>query len=294
MRPVRDRQSITWAIAPLLVSMTSLCVGSSFAKSLFPIAGAIGMTGLRNGLSAVLMTLLFRPWGWSLDRRQLRIALFYGVVLGCMNLCFYLALARLPIGIAIALEFLGPLGVALASSNRRLDLFWIACTAGGVALLVLPGVGGASLDPIGILFALGAALCWAAYIVLGQRAAGLMSGFQAVTIGLWAAALLTVPPAVAVAGSVLIQPDVLLKGGVVAILCSALPYPLEMVALRRLPRLIFSIVLNLEPAIGVLAAFVVLGERLSIVRLLAICLVAAASAGVTLTHRATIAGVDQP
>lgn len=281
-------------VAPLLASMTSLCIGSSFAKSLFPVAGAIGMTGLRNGLSAVLMTLLFRPWRWSLDREQWRVALLYGAVLGCMNLCFYEALARLPIGVAIALEFLGPLGVALLSSARRLDLFWIACAAAGVVLLVLPGVGGAPLDPLGIVFVLAAALAWALYIVLGQQASRSMSGPQAVTIGLWAAAALTVPLAIATTGPVLMRPGILVQGGLVAILCSALPYPLEMIALRRLPRHVFGVVLSLEPAIGAVAAFAMLGERLSLVRWVAIGAVVIASAGVTLTQRPQAEAVPQP
>ena len=271
--------------------MTSLCVGSTFAKSLFPVAGAIGMTGLRNGLSAVLMTLLFRPWRWSLDARQWRVALGYGVILGVMNLCFYEALARLPIGIAIALEFLGPLGVALASSSRRLDLFWIACAGAGVALLVLPGVGGAPLDPVGIGFVLAAALCWAAYIVLGERASRVMPGIQAVTVGLCAAALVSVPLAIVTAGATLLRPSILMQGSLVAVLCSALPYPLEMIALRRLPRHVFGVVVSLEPAIGALAAMAMLGERLSLVRWLAITAVVVASAGVTLTHRPAVVPV---
>lgn len=276
-------------VAPLLASMTSLCVGSSFAKSLFPIAGAVGMTGLRNGLSAVLVTLLFRPWRWSLDRGRWRLALLYGVVLGGMNLCFYAGLARLPVGIAIALEFLGPLTVALVSSVRRLDLVWIACAAAGVALLVLPAAGGAALDPVGIGFALAAAFAWAMYIVIGQAASQVMTGPQVVTIGLWAAALMTAPLALAIEGPMLVRPAVLGQGVVVALLCSVLPYPLEMIVLRRLPRHVFGVVLSLEPAIGALAGFAILGERLSWVRWIAIGGVMLASGGITLTHRA---GVD--
>lgn len=281
-----DRRESLARVAPLLGSMTSLCVGSSFAKSLFPVVGAVGVTGLRNGLSAVMMTLVFRPWRWSLDRRQWRLALLYGVVLGCMNLGFYAALARLPLGIAIALEFLGPLTVALVSSGRRLDLVWIACAAAGVALLVLPGVGGAALDPVGVAFILAAAVAWALYIVIGQRASRIMATAQAVTIGLWAATLVTLPLAVAIAGPILARPMVLAQGAVVALLCSAFPYPLEMIALRRLPAHVFGVVMSLEPAVGALAAFAILGERLSLVRWLAIGAVVLASAGVTLTHAA--------
>lgn len=280
------RRALLGGTVPVIVSMTSLCIGSSFAKSLFPLVGAIGMTGLRNGLSALVMTLVFRPWRWRLTGRQWRVALLYGVILGVMNLCFYLALARLPVGIAIALEFLGPLGVALFSSGRRLDLLWVALAAAGVAMLALPGVGGAPLDPVGIGFILVAAVAWAAYIVVGQRAAGLMSGAQVVSIGLWAAAMVSVPPAIVAAGAVLAHPAVLSQGLVVALLCSAIPYPLEMAALRRLPRHVFGVLVSLEPAIGALAALAILGEHLSAPRWLAIGLVVGASAGVTLTHRA--------
>ena len=281
-----ERGVLLWGTAPVIVSMTSLCIGSSFAKSLFPLVGAVGMTGLRNGLSAVLMTLVFRPWRWRLDARRWRIALLYGVILGVMNTCFYLALARLPIGVAIALEFVGPLGVALFSSARRLDLLWVALAAAGVALLALPGTGAAALDPIGVGFVAVAAAAWAAYIVVGQRAARLMSGAQAVSIGLWAAALVSVPLALADAGAVLVRPAVLAQGMVVAVLCSAVPYPLELAALRRLPARVFGVLVSLEPAIGALAAMAVLGERLTGAQWLAIALVVAASAGVTLTHQA--------
>jgi inner membrane transporter RhtA len=271
--------------APLLLSMSSLCLGSSFAKSLFPLVGAVGMTGLRNGLSAVLMTALFRPWRWRLDRTQWRLALLYGVILGGMNLCFYLALARLPVGIAVALEFLGPLSVALFSSGRRLDLAWVGLAAAGVALLALPANGAAPLDPVGVVFILGAAIAWAAYIVVGQHASRRMQGAQAVSIGLIAAALLTVPLALVISGPVLARPAVLAGGLLVAVLCSVVPYPLEMVALRRVPRHVFGVLLSLEPAIGALAGFMVLGERLSLLRWVAIGAVVAASVGITVTGR---------
>ncbi len=282
--PPAARQPLLDA-APLLLSMSSLCLGSSFAKSLFPLVGAVGMTGLRNGLSAVLMTLLFRPWRWRLDRVQWTIALLYGAILAGMNLCFYLALARLPVGIAIALEFLGPLSVALVGSTRRSDLVWVALAAAGVALLALPNVAGEALDPVGVAFIMGAAVAWAAYIVVGQRAARCMQGTQAVSIGLCAAALLTAPLALVSSGSLHVRPMVLVDGAVVAVLCSAVPYPLEMIALRRLPRHVFGVLLSLEPAVGALAGLVVLGERLSLIRWAAIGAVVVASAGVTLTRR---------
>jgi inner membrane transporter RhtA len=270
----------------LLVSITSLCMGSSFAKSLFPLVGAVGMTGLRNGLSAAMMALVFRPWRWRLDRTRWLLALGYGAILGCMNLSFYLALERLPVGIAVAVEFLGPLSVALFSSSRQLDLMWVMLAAAGVASLALPGGGAVRLDPVGVVLALAAAVGWAGYIVVGQRASRVMDGAQAVSIGLLMAALVTVPLAIVVAGPVLARPGVLARGAFVAILCSVVPYPLEMIALRRMPRHVFGVLLSIEPAMGAVAGLLVLGERLSLLRWAAIGAIVAASAGVTLTRRA--------
>jgi len=272
-------------LLPLLLSMVSLCVGTSFAKSLFPVAGPAGMTALRIGLSAAMLVAVQRPWRWRLDRRQARAVAGYGVVLAAMNLSFYAAVARLPLGIAIAIEFLGPLGVAVAGSRRAADFGWVALAAGGVALLVLPGSGGHPIDPVGVGWALLAALCWALYILVGKHATAVVPQHRIVCLGLIVAALVAVPVGAMQAGAVLLHPSVLLTGLAVAILCSALPYPLELAALKRLPARVFGIVVSLEPAIGALAALAVLGERLGGWQLAGIAAVTTASIGATLARR---------
>lgn len=271
------------APAALLLSMVSLCVGTSFAKALFPITGAAGMTALRIGLSMLLLVAVQRPWRWRLDRDQRRAVVAYGVVLAGMNLCFYAAVARLPLGIAIAIEFLGPLAVAALGSGRRLDLLWVALAAGGVLLLVRPG-GASGLDPVGVAFALAAALGWALYIVTGKHATRHVPERRIVCLGLIVASLVAVPAGVAEAGTRLLMPHVLGVGVLVALLCSAIPYSLELFALKRMPAATFGILVSLEPAIGALAALTVIGEVLAGRDWAGIAAVVAASIGATLAR----------
>jgi inner membrane transporter RhtA len=281
-------------IAPLVLSMVSLCVGTSFAKALFPVAGSAGMTALRIGLSALLLAAVQRPWRWRLDAAQTRAVCAYGVVLACMNLSFYAALTSLPLGMAIAIEFLGPLGVAVAYSRSRLDFLWIMLAAGGIAALVLPGsavragaghaAGGGAIGWSGVGFALLAALFWALYILAGKHASVLVPERRIVCLGLCVASLIAVPVGVAQAGMALLDGTVLLTGGVVALLCSALPYSLEMFSLKRLPRHVFGIVLSVEPAIGAAAAFAILGEWLQPLQCVGVAAVVAASIGSTLAR----------
>lgn len=262
--------------------MVSLCVGTSYAKALFPVAGAAGMTALRIGLGALLLVALQRPWRWRLSRAQGRAVVAYGAVLACMNLSFYQALRTLPLGIAIAIEFTGPLGVAVWHSRRALDLVWVGLAAAGIALLVAPGTGG-GVDPVGLAYALVAALCWALYIVTGKRASAAVPERWIVCLGLVAASAVAVPVGVAASGSALLAPTVLATGALVAVLCSALPYSLEMFALKRLPAGVFGVVLSLEPAIGAAAAWAILGERLGPGEWLGMAAVIAASVGSTLS-----------
>lgn len=273
-------------VTPLVASMVSLCVGTSWAKTLFPVAGAAGMTALRIGLAALMLAAVRRPWRWRPTRAQARAVAAYGVVLACMNLSFYACVQRLPLGVAIAIEFLGPLGVALATSRRRLDLAWIALAAGGIALLVAPRAGLPPLDPAGVGFGLSAGLFWGLYIVTGKRASSLVPEGWIVCLGLCVASVVAVPVGVAAAGAALLRPDVLATGAGVAVLCGALPYTLEMVALKRLPAHVFGVVLSVEPAVGALAALAVLGEALGAWRWAGIGAVVAASVGSTLARPA--------
>ena len=271
------------APAALVLSMVSLCVGTSFAKALFPAAGPYGMTALRIGLSMLLLVAVQRPWRWQLSGVQVRAVTLYGVVLAGMNLCFYAAVARLPLGIAIAIEFLGPLTVAVLGSGRALDLLWVVLAVAGVGLLVMPGSAGA-IDPAGVGFALAAAVGWALYIVTGKRATAIVPEGRIVCLGLVAGSVVAVPVGVAQAGATLLLPHVLAIGALVALLCSALPYSLELFALKRMPAATFGILVSLEPAIGALAALLVIGEAVGGREWIGIAAVVAASIGSTLVR----------
>jgi inner membrane transporter RhtA len=224
-----------------------------------------------------------RPWRWRLSDEQARAVVVYGLVLAGMNLCFYAAVARLPLGIAIAIEFLGPLTVAVLGSGRKLDLLWVALAAGGVGLLVMPG-SAVVLDPVGVGFALLAALGWALYIVTGKRATAIVPERHIVCLGLCAAALVAVPIGAASAGAALLDRHVLAVGAVVALLCSVIPYTLELFALKRMPAATFGILVSLEPAVGALAALLVIGETIGGREWIGIAAVVAASIGSTLAR----------
>ncbi len=264
----------------LMGSLVSLAVGTSFAKSLFPALGAEGTTAYRLVFAMLMLMAVFRPWRrrwvWA-DALPLGL---YGVTLGVMNLLFYSAIKTIPFGVAIAIEFTGPLAVAVWTSKKASDWLWVTLAVVGLALLLpLPGGDAATaLDPIGVFFAFTAGVCWALYIVFGQRVA-LRYGGMATPMGMLAAALVVAPIGVAHAGSALLNPQWLLAGLAVALLSSAIPYALEMFALNHLPKNTFSILLSLEPAVGALAGWLVLAEHLTLFQGLAIAMVMAASMG---------------
>jgi inner membrane transporter RhtA len=275
--PVRKTESAALPLLFLLASLLSQYIGAASAKSLFPLVGAEGVTALRVGLSAVLLTAIWRPWRSRPSRQDLRNLLVYGVTLGAMNLSIYRAMELIPIGIAIAIEVTGPLAVALLGSRRLKDFLWIACAAAGLIML-LPVEGAGALDPLGVAYAAAAALCWALYIVFGKRASSLPGG-QAVAWGMLVASTFTVPLGIVHAGGALLAPGVLLVGLAVAVLSSAAPYSLEMLALRCLPSTVFGLVVSASPAVASLIGFVMLGERLSWVQWAAIACIVCASAG---------------
>ena len=278
----------------VLGSVTALGVGTSWAKqSLFPVVGAQGTTAVRVGLSALLMLMLWRPWRWRLSRADAQAVVLYGAALGAMNLMFYLSLQTLPFGLAVAIEFAGPLAVAIWSSRRAVDFVWVALAIVGLALLLPLGLSGSTLDPLGVLYAVGAAVFWALYIVFGKRAGHLHAG-QSVSLGLLVAALVVVPVGVAHAGAALLSPSVLLVGVAVAAISSALPISLEMMALKRLPKEAFGIMISMEPAVAALLALALLGERLDTVQWLAIGCIVAASMGSAATARRLPAVQAQP
>ena len=267
--------------AALSASMLIFCIGTSFAKQLFPRIGAEGTSAYRVGFSAILLLLVLRPWRFPLARRDLWTIMRFGAALGTMNLCFYMALRTLPLGLAIAIEFLGPLSVALLHSRRPMHFAMVGLAVAGLLLLLPLRPTAHALDPVGILFALGAATCWALYIVFGKRI-GHLPGGQAVALGMATAALLVVPIGIHQAGAVLLTPALLGLGLITAILSSAIPYSLEMVALKHIPANRLGVLLSVEPAVGAVAGAVLLGEYLTGVQWCAIALVISASIGMIL------------
>ncbi|WP_409020165.1 EamA family transporter [Brevundimonas vesicularis] len=266
----------------LLGGILSLAIGNAFAKSLFPLVGASGTTALRVGLAALVLMLVWRPWRFALSRADAgRIAL-YGLVLGLMNLCFYLSLQTIPLGLAIAIEFSGPLTLALFHSRRPIHFLLVALAVAGLGLLLPIWKGIEGLDPVGVAYAAAAGLFWALYIICGKRLSHRHSG-QSVALGMTVAAVVILPFGLASAGSSLLSPTVLGLGLVVALVSSALPYSLEMFALRTIPKRTFGIFLSGEPAVGALAGLALLGEQLSLIQWLAITAIILASVGAVLT-----------
>jgi len=281
----RLRQSSTLiAVLALTGSMASLCIGTSFAKTLFSALGAQGTTALRVGFSALILLCVWRPWRIALTLANARAIVLYGAALGATNLLFYMSLRTIPLGLAIAIEFTGPLAVAVLSSRRAIDFVWIGFAVTGLLLLLPIGQASSTLDPAGIGFALAAGVGWALYIVFGQMA-GNAHGGQATSLGLTTAALVVFPFGLAHAGTGMFSPPLLLSGLAVGVLSSAIPYSLEMVALKRLPRRTFGILLSMEPAMGALAGLVFLHEQLSPIQWLAIASIIVASIGCTATAR---------
>ncbi|WXL27476.1 threonine/homoserine exporter RhtA [Ectopseudomonas mendocina] len=271
-------------ILVLIVAMTSIQSGASLAKSLFPEVGASGTTALRLSLAAIILCAIMRPWRAKLTLQSCRSLVAYGLALGGMNLLFYLSLKTIPLGIAVALEFTGPLALALLSSRRLLDFVWIALAIFGIWLLLPTGKSEAALDPLGMALSLAAGVCWALYIVFGQKA-GAEHGHHTVALGTVVAALLVFPIGLSQVGTSLFALDILPIAIGVAILSSALPYSLEMVALTRLPARTFSVLMSMEPAIAALSGLLFLSERLTLSQWIAISAIILASAGAAATIR---------
>ncbi|MBB1422272.1 DMT family transporter [Pseudoalteromonas sp. SG43-7] len=263
----------------VLLAMVTIQSGASIAKQLFPLIGPEGTTALRLGFSATILCLVFKPWRAFPPLGQRMPIIVYGLCLGGMNIFFYYAIARIPLGIAVALEFTGPLAVALLSSRRKRDLFWVACAISGIVMLLPDMKGEESLDLLGVILALGAGACWAGYILFGKKTGNQSSGGMTVALGMSVAALILVPYGAISQGGALLNWEVIPLGLLVAIMSSALPYTLEMVALRNMPAQGFSIMMSLEPAIAALAGFIILGELLTLWQWLAILLVIVASVG---------------
>lgn len=270
-------------IPAVLLGVLSVQGGAALAKGLFPVLGATGTVGLRVALSALILVVTFRPRVTGFTARQWRAVIPYGMVLGMMNLVFYLAIARIPLGLGVTLEFVGPLGVAVAGSRRALDVLWVLLAGAGIALIA--PWSGSGIDPLGVALALGAGGLWAAYILLGGHLSRVLSGGAAVAVGMSIATVIVLPVSLAGGGLARLTPALFAAGLGVALLSSAVPYTLEMVALEALPARTFGILMSIEPAMAALAGLVFLNEVLSAAQWVAIVLVIAASAGATLTTR---------
>ena len=269
--------------ALVLLSIISVQLGAAIAKSLFDSLGPGGTVFLRIAFAALVLSVLVRPKLGGHDRAGYLVAGLFGLVLAGMNFSIYLAIDRIPLGVAVTLEFVGPLGVAVAGSRRMLDLLWVVLAAAGILLLAPLGVlGGTDLDPVGVAFALLAGCLWASYILLSARTGSAFPGGTGLVIALCVGTLVLSPFGIAGAGYALLDPRLLLTGFGVAMLSSAIPFSLELEALRKIPARVFGVLMSLEPAVAALAGLVVLGERLEMRAVAAIVFVTVAASGASL------------
>ncbi|ALB62180.1 threonine transporter [Cronobacter condimenti 1330] len=281
--PTLSRKTPLWLpVIVLIIAMASIQSGASLAKSLFPLVGAPGVTALRLALGTLILAAVFKPWRLRFSRSQRMPLLIYGLSLGAMNYLFYLSIRTVPLGIAVALEFTGPLAVALFGSRRPVDFLWVVLAVLGLWFLLPLGQDVTHVDPLGAACALGAGACWAVYILAGQKA-GAEHGPATVALGSLIAAIVFVPIGAIAAGDALWHWSVLPLGLGIAVLSTALPYSLEMTALTRLPTRTFGTLMSMEPALAAFSGMLFLGETLSAVQWLALLSIIIASVGSTLT-----------
>jgi inner membrane transporter RhtA len=284
---MRSTHAAAVPIAVLMVAMVCFQLGAAMAKGLFPFVGAAGTTALRMALAALMLLAVWRPWRLRFTWSETRVIVIYGLALGWMNLFFYLSLRSIPLGVAVALEFTGPLALAMAASRRAVDFVWIFMAVAGLLALLPLGLGAKPLDTAGVIYGLAAGLCWAMYIFFGRKA-GEAHGGQITALGMLIGAVVIVPIGIAEAGTRLLSPAILPAALSIALLSSALPYSLEMFAMPRLPTRTVGVLMSLDPAMGALSGLLFLGERLSWIQWAAIASVMAASAGSAATSRAAV------
>ena len=270
-------------VPAVLLSIISVQCGAAIAKTLFPAIGAAGTASLRIGISAIILLLAYRPNLKQITPNQWKIVVPYGLTLGAMNLIFYLAIERIPIGLAVTLEFMGPLLVAIIGSKRLIDYCWVLLA--GLGIVLIAPWSNDRVDLLGVFFALLAGALWAAYIILGGKVSKIMHDGQAVATGMLFAAILILPFGFYENGLANLTPSFLGMGAALALLSSAIPFTLEMKALGQLPPRTFSILMSLEPAAAAICAFVFLQENLNFYEILAVVCVVIASAGSTLTAK---------
>jgi inner membrane transporter RhtA len=272
--------------APLMVlgAIASVQLGAAFAKTIFDQLGSGGAVFLRAAFAALILLCVWRPRLGGLSRSDLAAVVAFGLVLAGMNWAFYSSIERIPLAVAVTIEFIGPLGVAVAGSRRLVDGLWVLLAGAGVVLL-MGGLGGGGLDPFGAALAGLAGLGWASYILVSQRVGKVVPGGAGLSAAMAIAAVALLPVGVASAGTTLLHPHLLLTGAAIGLLSSALPYALEFAALRRLPAKVFGVLMSLEPAAAAVAGLIVLHETLVPRELAGIALVVLASAGSTRSAR---------
>lgn len=272
-----DRRGRTISISLVLGSVISVQIGAAAATTLFDDVGPAGAVLLRTAFAALVLMAVWRPSLRGHTRRELRLVAGLGLALAGMNLSFYAGLDRIPLGIAVTFEFVGPLGVAIVGSRRPVDLLWVGLAAAGIALLS-PGIGG-SLDALGVALALIAGGFWAAYIILTAKVGRAFDRGDGLALAMVLSALVLIPTGIAGGGADLLDPRILAVGVAVALLSSAIPYSLELEALRRLPESTFGVLMSIEPAVAALVGLAFLDQTLPARELVAIAFVVVASAG---------------
>ena len=302
--PLRAAAGLSESLPPsslLIFGMITVPLGAALAKDLFSSLGPAGVVFLRVGFAALTLLALWRPWRLRANgvqggqragllagaqRSDYLAVLAFGLILAVMNLTFYAALDRIPLGVTVTIEFIGPLSVAVAGSRRALDLLWVALAVGGILLLAPLGVlGTVPLDPLGLLLALGAGACWAVYILLTARVGKAFPGGTGLSLAMTVGAVVLLPVGIAGAGGALLNPRLLLLGAGVGLLSSVIPYSLEMAALRRISTSAFGVLMSLEPAIAALVGWLVLREALEPRAIIALVLVTTAAIGATRMSR---------
>ncbi|TFB15874.1 DMT family transporter [Microbacterium sp. 3H14] len=283
-KPAASRPLV--GVALVIGSCLSLPFGAAVAAQLFPVLGPWGVTSLRVAIAAILLVVIVRPRPGKWTRPQWSAAVLFGVSLAAMNGFFYAAIDRIPLGPAVAIEFLGPLVLAAVLTRKVTDFVWVGVALLGMIVLGIDGLIGAEpLDPLGVLFILIAAGFWAMYIRMSARVGSLIPGSSGLAMGLVVAAVLLIPVGIPAASTVAMDPQLLLLAAITAVLSSVIPYSFELAALRRLPQRVFGVLLSLEPAFATLAGWLILGQDATPLRMLAVALVIAASVGTTLGVR---------
>ncbi|MCX8618708.1 EamA family transporter [Gilliamella sp. B2923] len=272
----------SWPVLLIFISMISVQGSASIAKYLFPVLGPEGMTAWRLTFSSVMLAMIFKPWRKAITKQALRYIILYGLAMGCMNLSFYNAISRIPLGIAVAIELTGPIMVAMFSGRRLADFIWLGIAVVGLGMLLPIHQASSELDPIGIVMALTAGACWACYILFGRKA-GAIHGSSSVALGAIIASILLFPIGVWQSGSAMFSISLLPLIFLVSLLASAIPYGLDMVALPRLPAQTFSTLMSLSPVFAAFSGLIVLHEQLTHYQWLAIGLIILSSIGTVLS-----------